>query len=213
VTVPDIIDWAQRLQSIAQSGLTYSQLPFDRLRYEDVREIAIEMLNSVGDGLTRDALRAVFSEQQGHTTPKVDVRGVVFRDDKILLVQEKMDDHRWTLPGGWADVGESGGENVAREIWEETGYRARAVKLIAAFDRNKHEHPPMLFHAYKLFFLCELTQDEREIDPRNVETGDVGWFRADEIAALPLSIGRVTAAQIARFFEHHANPALPTDFD
>jgi ADP-ribose pyrophosphatase YjhB (NUDIX family) len=211
--VPNLIDWAQRLQSIAQSGLTYTPQPFDRLRYEDVRAIAIEMMTAAGDGLSPDDMRALFDAQQGHTTPKVDVRGAVFRGDTILLVQEKMDGNRWTLPGGWADVGESAGDGVAREIWEETGYRARPVKLMAAFDRNKHDHPPMLFHAYKLFFLCELTSEAREIDPRNVETGDVGWFRADEIAALPLSVGRVTAAQIARFFVHHANPTLPTDFD
>jgi ADP-ribose pyrophosphatase YjhB (NUDIX family) len=122
-----LIDWAQRLQSIAQSGLTYTQQPFDRLRYEDVRDIAVEMMASTGAGLSPDDIRALFDAQQGHTTPKVDVRGAVFRGDTILLVQEKMDANRWTLPGGWADVGESAGDGVAREIWEETGYRARPV--------------------------------------------------------------------------------------
>jgi ADP-ribose pyrophosphatase YjhB (NUDIX family) len=150
----------------------------------------------------------------GHATPKTDVRGAVFREDgKILLVQEMMDGARWTLPGGWADIGESAGESVVREVYEETGYSVRAVKLAALLDRNKHPHPPHPFHAYKAFFICELTDPERRPDPHNIETGEIGWFGSDEIAALELSISRVTHDQIARLFEHHFNPHLPTDFD
>ncbi|MFN8449741.1 MAG: NUDIX domain-containing protein [Anaerolineae bacterium] len=173
------------------------------------------MLNADGSP-SLDAIRALFDAQTGHATPKIDVRGVVFQDDKILLVQEKLDNFRWTLPGGWADVGESAGEAVAREIFEESGYATRAVKLLALLDRNKHDHPPYPFHAYKAFFRCELTDPERHVDPALTsasfgETGEVGWFADD---ALPeLSVGRVTQAQIARFFEHLRQPDLPTDFD
>jgi ADP-ribose pyrophosphatase YjhB (NUDIX family) len=215
MSAPPVLDWAQRLQAIAQSGLAYTPQPFDRLRYEDVLDIAVEMMSAVfdADAPQRDALRELFLSQKGHATPKVDVRGVVFEHGRLLLVEEKLDHGRWTLPGGWADIGESAADSTVREIWEETGYRARAVRLLAAYDRNRHDHPPYVFHAYKLFFLCELTQPEREIDPRNVETGEVGWFREDEIGGLELSQGRVTARQIARFFEHLRQPGLPTDFD
>jgi len=213
MAAPRWLDWAQRLQAVAQSGLSYQPQPFDRLRYEDVMTIAAEMIAaaSTDPTITVEAVRGLLGGA-GHATPKVDVRGIVFQDDRILLVQEKLDQLRWTLPGGWADIGESAGESVVREIWEETGYRARAVKLLAAYDRNKHPHPPFVFHAYKLFFRCELMQPERQIDPRNVETGEVGWFTLD---ALPhdLSAGRVTASQLHRFFAHLHNPDLPTDFD
>lgn len=206
--------WAQRLQSIAQSGLAYDTRPFDKLRYEDVLEIAVEMMTvALNAPDQRDALRALYLEQQGHATPKVDVRGVVFQDGKLLLVQEMLDGGRWTLPGGWADVGESASVSAVREIWEESGYHARATKLLAVYDRNKHGHPYYAFHAYKLFFRCELTQPERDIDPRNIETGEVRWFAEDEIAGLALSQARVTTSQIARFFEHYRQPDLPTDFD
>ncbi|MFN8563403.1 MAG: NUDIX hydrolase N-terminal domain-containing protein [Anaerolineae bacterium] len=125
------VEWAQKLQAIAQTGLNYNPPPFDRERYEQVREIAAEMLNADGSP-SPDAIRALFDAQTGHATPKIDVRGVVFQDDKILLVQEKLDNFRWTLPGGWADVGESAGEAVAREIFEESGYATRAAAAGAA---------------------------------------------------------------------------------
>jgi ADP-ribose pyrophosphatase YjhB (NUDIX family) len=206
---PRWLEWAQRLQAIAQTGLYYNPPEFDRQRYEMIQTIAAEIM--AAGGANFEAVLAALSVQTGHATPKVDVRGVVFQGDRVLLVQERLDENRWTLPGGWADIGESAAESVVREIAEETGYRTRAVKLLAVYDRNKHAHPPYLFHAYKLFFQCELVDDQRYPDPNNVETGEVGWFRAD---ALPeLSTSRVTAAQIMRFFTHRENPALPTDFD
>lgn len=210
MTIPRWLDWAQRLQSIAQTGLHYDTPPFDRLRYEDVMQIAAEML-AAGSDTAVDEIKPLLQIDKGHTTPKIDVRGVVFQDDKILLVQEKLDNYRWTLPGGWADIGESAGVSVAREIYEETGYHARAVKLLALYDRNLHAHPPYQFHAYKAFFRCELLSDLREPDPRNVETGEVGFFGEDELPEL--STARVTADQISRFFAHLRQPELPTDFD
>jgi ADP-ribose pyrophosphatase YjhB (NUDIX family) len=212
MSIPQWLDWAQRLQSIAQTGLSYDPQPFDRQRYEMILDIAIEMMAAgSSNGKILETIKSLFEGQSGHATPKVDVRGVVFHEDRILLVQEKMDNNRWTLPGGWADIGESAAESVVREIWEEAGYHTRAVKLLAAYDRNKHSHPPFAFHTYKLFFLCELTDDHCYVDPENIEIGSVDWFHED---ALPeLSTPRVTAEQIARFFAHYRIPTLPTDFD
>lgn len=204
------LNWVQRLQALAQSGLAYNPQPFDRERYQSLQQIAAEMA-AVPAQLDTETVRAVFDAQEGHATPKVDVRGVVFRDGRILLVQEKMDNYRWTLPGGWADPGEPPSTAVEREIWEEAGYRTKAVKVLAVYDRSKHGHPPAVFHAYKLFFLCELNGEARRVDATNTETAGVEFFAPD---ALPeLSIGRVTPSQIARFFEHLRQPGLPTDFD
>jgi ADP-ribose pyrophosphatase YjhB (NUDIX family) len=212
MTIPLWLDWAQRLQAVAQSGLNYQPQPFDRLRYEQVLAIAAEMM-AAGMNADPTEIQAIFEAQAGHATPKVDVRGAVFRGDNVLMVRELLDGGRWTLPGGWADIGESAGESVVREIYEETGYSARAVRLMAAFDRNKHDHPPFAFHAYKLFFLCELTDDERHPDPNNVETGEIGWFSEDDIEGLEVSQGRVTKAQIGLFFRHNRDADLATAFD
>jgi ADP-ribose pyrophosphatase YjhB (NUDIX family) len=202
------LEWAQRLQAIAQTGLTFAQNVYDIERYQQIRAVA-EEIAAGHTGADPEIIHTLFTHDQGYTTPKVDVRGVVFKDDAILLVQEKIDDNRWTLPGGWADVGDSPAEATEREIFEESGYEARAVKLLAAYDRRQHNHPPVEFHAYKLFFRCELTGGKPK---SSHETTGIGFFREDEIPA-DLSLGRVTPEQIRRCFEHLRNPALPTDFD
>ncbi|WP_156886960.1 NUDIX domain-containing protein [Pleomorphomonas oryzae] len=50
------------------------------------------------------------------------------RRDTILLVREKSDG-RWTLPGGFADVGHSASENVVAEMREEAGLTVCATQL------------------------------------------------------------------------------------
>ncbi|MGD0363115.1 MAG: NUDIX hydrolase [Bryobacteraceae bacterium] len=200
------LDYARRLQAIAQSGLAYSPNQYDLERYETVCEIAAQMMAAISAAPVAP-IRVLFAGQSGYATPKVDVRGALFRDERILLVRER-EDGGWTLPGGWADVGESPADATVREVREESGYRARAVKLLALYDRNRHGHPPIPFHAYKLFFQCELLGGT---PAPSSETTAVDWFAADALPAL--STSRVTAAQIHRFFEHYRNPGWPTDFD
>jgi ADP-ribose pyrophosphatase YjhB (NUDIX family) len=200
------LEWAQRLQAIAQSGLTYTQNPFEIERYDQVREIAAEVLAAHVD-LSLDRIHDLYAGETGYATPKVDVRGVVFRDDAILLVKERRDG-RWTLPGGWADVNDSPAEATVREVYEESGYRAQATKLLACYDRNKHGHGPSAFHIYKLFFQCELLGGA---PTQSAETEGAAFFHRGKIP--PLSLPRVTPAQIERFFEHSNHPEWPTDFD
>ena len=203
---PTWLDWARRLQAIAQSGLAYSPNQYDLERYEAVRQIAAEMMAD-GSASPVAPIRDLFASQAGYATPKVDVRGAVFREDRILLVEER-EDGGWTLPGGWADVGESPAEATVREVREESGYETRAVKLLAMYDRNRHGHPPIPFHAYKVFFQCDLIGGE---PASSNETAGVDWFGEDSLPSL--STSRVTAAQIRRFFEHYRHPHWPTDFD
>jgi ADP-ribose pyrophosphatase YjhB (NUDIX family) len=157
--------------------------------------------------LELDLVRDLFRDETGAATPKVDVRAAVFQDDAILLVKER-DDGLWTLPGGWADPNESPSEAVVREVYEESGYRTRATKLLALYDRDKHGHPPYLFHVYKLFFQCELVGGAPS---PSVETEEVAFFREDELPELSLT--RVMPSQISRLFAHRRHPEWPTDFD
>ena len=201
------LDWNIKLQAIAQTGLTFARDPYDIERYQAIREIAAEML-AAGSGLEISRVRDVLSRDSGYATPKVDVRGVIFRGDELLLVREASDG-AWTLPGGWADVGESPVENVVREVFEESGFQTRARKLLAVFDRAKHPHePPFAFHVYKLFVQCEIVGGTAT---PSSETLEVAFFPEDRLP--PLSITRVTPGQIQRLFEHHRHPDLPTDFD
>lgn len=202
------LGWVRRLQAIAQNGLAYATDPYDAERYEQVRRVAAEMAAS-GSGVPAEGVDRLFAGESGYATPKLDVRAVVLdAEDSVLLVREK-EDGRWTLPGGWIDVGDSPGGAAEREVGEESGYRVRAVELLALWDRDKHPHPPLPFHVYKLFFRCELLGG----DPlsSSTETEGVGFFPAD---ALPeLSLGRVLPEQISRLVELAGRGGGQAEFD
>jgi ADP-ribose pyrophosphatase YjhB (NUDIX family) len=181
---------------------------YDRERYEGLRHLAAEMMGTMSDADVT-TIEGLFAQQSGYATPKVDVRGAIFQDGKILLVQERIDHDRWTLPGGWADVNQSAAECVVREVREEAGLEVRAVKLAAVYDRGRHPYnPPFPFHIYKMFFICEALGGHPAPGP---ETSGVGFFGPDDLPELSLS--RVLDIHIRRMFDHQADPALPTDFD
>lgn len=203
---PQWLKWAQKIDSLAQAGLSYTNNAFDIERYHALREVAAEIISHYGE-IEMPVIRNLLDAQAGYTTPKVDVRGVIFQDHKILLVKELFDGC-WTLPGGWVDVNESPAPAAEREVWEESGYQVRAVKLLAVYDHQKHGHPSYIHHIYKLFFLCELLGGT---PTQSIETGGAEFFAEDQIP--PLSIARTTQEELTRLFEHHRNPDLPTDFD
>jgi ADP-ribose pyrophosphatase YjhB (NUDIX family) len=207
MSLPQWLAWARRLQAIAQSGLTYCKDKFDIQRYHQISDVAAEMVASGAALPTPTLLQNLFALQSGYATPKIDVRVAAFRDDQVLLVRE-LEDGCWTLPGGWADVGEPPSVAAAREAREESGYEVRITKLAAVFDRDLHGQPPNVFHCYKLFFLAELAggapQDSHE-------TADAQFFPEEQLP--PLSLIRVTPSQIAHMFEHLREPNLPTSFD
>ncbi len=204
---PQWLAWGRALQIIAQNGLAYTQNPFDQERYAAIRQIASEILAS-HTGASAEQLLELFASQDGYATPKVDVRGAAFRDERILLVRELLDNGRWTLPGGWADMGDSPAEAVEREMREESGFEARATHLAAVYDRERHGHPRFYFSIYKLFFLCEITGGA---PAESIETGGTGFFPEDDLPEL--SLGRVNAEEIHMLFRHLRNPELATEFD
>jgi ADP-ribose pyrophosphatase YjhB (NUDIX family) len=204
---PKWLAWAREIQAIGQTGLAFTKDDYDRERYERLSALAARMMAEEA-GADPAFVERLFAAETGYATPKIDVRGAIFKEGKILLVRERADAGRWTLPGGWADVNRSPSEAVIAEVHEEAGLAVRATKLAALFDRTRHPHPPLPFHIYKLFFLCEIIGGTPAPGP---ETEGVDFFGLD---ALPeLSTSRVLAPQIARMFAHHDSPDLPTDFD
>ena len=164
---------------------------------------------AAGTGITdQQKVLDLFREQTGYATPKVEVRGAVFRDDGQILMVRERDDGAWTVPGGWADAGEPPSAMVVREVKEESGFDVVARKLAAVYDRTKHPHPPSPNSAYKLMFICDLLGGEAK---PSFETPEVGFFPRH---ALPtLSIARITPYQMEQLFEHAAHPEWPTAFD
>lgn len=204
---PKWLEWAQTLQSLAQAGLTYSPNPFDIERYQHIRQLAAEIVSTYTQ-VDLSVIQALYDQQSGYTTPKVDARAVVFQGERILLVKELLDHGLWTLPGGWVDVNEPPSRAVEREAWEESGFKVKAVKLLGLYDRNQHGFPPYLFHTYKMFILCDLVGGS---PTTSIETGGAEFFAEDALP--PLSVARTTPEIIARMFEHHRHPEWPTDFD
>lgn len=199
------IEWAREIFSLSQSGLTYSENPYDIERYKRLQEITAEMIASQSQIEKESALQS-FSMQAGYITPKVDVRGAVVQEGKILLIQERADG-KWAMPGGWADLGNSPASVAEREVWEESGFRVKVEKLVAVLDANRIE-PFEFYHAYKLIFLCQLLEGEPRISH---ETLAVDFFAPDQLP--PLSSYRTNEDMLREVFAHVENPDRPTVFD
>ncbi|MDM8099995.1 MULTISPECIES: NUDIX hydrolase [Oceanobacillus] len=200
------LEWAKQIQSLAQAGLTFTNDMYDKERYEQLRTLSIEIMNEYTDH-NFESIRDLFANETGYQTPKVDVRGVVFKNDRILMVREKHDD-AWALPGGFCDVGESPKENVTKEILEEAGFHVEAKKLLAVFDTNKHAHPPQPYQYYKLCIQCEIISGEASL---GMETKGIDFFAEDNLPNL--SLNRNTEIQIKRLFEFLRDPEKPALFD
>jgi ADP-ribose pyrophosphatase YjhB (NUDIX family) len=206
-TEPRWLSIAREVRALAQTGLTFTLDRFDRQRYLRLQELAV-LLMAQGSDPEYQTLITLLRQEKGYATPKVDVRGAALVEGKILMVRE-ISDGRWTLPGGWADVNQTARECVEREIAEESGFKARALKLAAVHDYQRSNRPATHIDSiYKMFFLCEITGGAAT--PSN-ETSEVAFFARDALP--PLSQGRATEAQIERMFQHFEDPQLPTDFD
>ena len=199
------IGWAREIFSLSQAGLAYSKNEFDIERYKRLQEIAAEMIESQSDVSKETALDS-FSMQAGYATPKIDVRGAVVHDNKILLIQERMDG-KWAMPGGWADLGNSPASVAEREVWEESGYRVKAEKVIAVIDANRIE-PFEFYHAFKIIFLCSLTGGKPQVSH---ETLAVDFFELNNLP--PLSIYRTNEDMLREVFAHVEDSSRPTAFD
>ena len=202
---PKWMDWAREIFSLSQSGLTYSGNEYDIERYKRLQAITAEIIASESE-ISKESVLDSFSMQAGYITPKVDVRGAVIRDGKILLIQERADG-MWAMPGGWADLGNSPASVAEREVWEESGYRVKAEKVVAVIDANRIE-PFEFYHAYKLIFLCRHLDGEPRI---SYETLAVDFFDPNHLP--PLSSYRTNENMVQEVFAHVQNPNRATAFD
>ncbi|CAM2822838.1 NUDIX hydrolase [Legionella worsleiensis] len=200
-----VLKWISALQAISQNGLTYTKNEFDQERYHQLHDIAIQMA-AYFSGNEMNQVEHLFSLEKGYATPKLDVRAFVLKDDSILLVKERSD-NLWTLPGGWVDINESPSESVIREVLEETGFTVKVTRLLALWDKLKHDHPPQWPHTYKMFFLCDLVSGRAK---ENLEISEINFFPCSKLPEL--STHRVTHSQIMRLYDLSLNTEI-TVFD
>jgi ADP-ribose pyrophosphatase YjhB (NUDIX family) len=201
------LEWARAMQAIAQTGRQYAHDDFERGRADRIMEIAAQIVARHAD-LPEGEAKTAFAAQPGYVTPKVDVRGAVFRGEHLLMVREAIDGG-WTLPGGWADVGETPRAAVEREVWEESGLRVQATRLVGVYDANRVEEAMSLFHAYKLVFLCQALGGE--LTPSR-ETTALGFYPMGDLPQ-PFSPHRTTPRHLADALAALKDPGRPTIFD
>lgn len=201
-----ILNWAAELQSLSQTALHYCKDKFDIERFQRIREISAEMVAMKTD-LSFEKVTDLFCGDEGYQTPKIDTRGAIFKDDKILLVQES--DGRWTMPGGWCDYNLSPAENTIKEVFEEAGLKISVDKLVAVHDREKRNADNYIFGVAKFFFLCSNLGGEFQ---ENIETVESKYFAENEIPE-NLAEEKCTAAQIKLCFKAHNSKVWETQFD
>jgi len=203
---PRWLIWAREIQALAQTGETYAENRWQSARYTRLMAIAAEITAAHAE-VDEHSLLQVFQTEQGYATPKVDVRAASFRDGKLLLVRE-FSDNGWTLPGGWADVGNIPSAAAEREVLEESGYRVKAHRVIGVYDANRSQ-PIDFFHAYKIVFLCKIIGGRAK---PSAETSEVAFFGQDEIPK-NLSSARTPARILLDCFAAYADDSITTKFD
>lgn len=207
---PSWLTLSREVQAIAQNGLTFSTNVYDVERYQRLRDVASALI-AMRSAESPDDIRLIHAHESGYATPKIDVRAAVFDGDgRLLMVRETIDQGRWTLPGGWADVNLTTAENAVKEVREESGYDVAPVKLAALWDRARQGHQPEIFSCAKIFYLCRLLGGSAS--QVTSETCGIGWFTQDEIPK-DLSSSRVLMTQVKRMFDHFHQPDLMTDFE
>lgn len=203
---PKWLEWAREIQQLCQTGLAFSQSDYDTQRYTSLTKIASE-ITSTYSNLDKEQLLNNFLAHPGYATPKVDIRAAIIKDQKILLVQEKTD-NKWSMPGGWADVGEEPSDAIIRETWEESGLDVIPKKVVGIYDANRDGRPLEFFHAYKIVFLCEIIGGEIKASD---ETIDVNFFSFDNLP--PLSTSRTSKKHLVDIENIIKNPDRPTVFE
>jgi len=199
----DILTQIKKLKALADTGLLYCSNDYDRERYTELLEISLELMSQVsGNEIT--ALKTMFIPVTDYPTVKTDVRALVLSKDKkqVLLARESADG-KWSLPGGWADVGQTPREVAVKEVNEETGLDVTPIALLAVFDKRNHPHPPQPFYVYKMVIYCEATSATLH---KGFDLLDVAWHDADNLPEL--SEDRILKSQIDLVY----NKAVTNDF-
>ena len=138
--------------------------------------------------------------------PVVATIAVVYHEGRILLVRRANppDAGFWGFPGGKIELGERIEDAAVRELLEETGVRARAVRVFTAVDAFDRDASGRLRRHFVLVaVLCEWNSGTPVAGDDALEAR---WFRLDDLddAGLSLSLDVADVARQAAFIARRA---------
>lgn len=191
----ELLDEIKRLKAIADVGLLYCSDEYDKERYLELKDISLRLLNKIS-GQSIETLQSSFSLVKDYPTAKVDIRGLALSNDQKILLVKESGDGKWSLPGGWADIGHSPTEVITKEFKEETGLDVIPLRLLAVFDKKKHPHPAQPFYVYKMVIYCKTFSSEIN---KGFDVLDVQYFDIDNLPVL--SEDRILKSQIKLLYK------------
>lgn len=202
-----VLERIKKIKAIAQTGLLYSTDEYNRDRYTELDEISNHLLHDVS-AAPLELIRNFYLEVKEYPTPKTDIRAVIFNEQGEILMVREQSDGKWSLPGGWADIGCTPSEVAIKEVREETGFIVKAFKLLAVLDKRNYPHPPEPEYVYKHFIQCYITGGAL-VSAHDIK--EVAFF--PQYALPDLSGNRIVRSQLDLMFEFLYNADKPTIFD
>nr|WP_321453790.1 NUDIX hydrolase [uncultured Carboxylicivirga sp.] len=203
----DYLNAIKRIKALAETGLVYAQNGYEIERNQELIDLSKELMAAIIDQPI-EVIDRFYLPPKEYPTPKVDVRGFILNDQDEILMAKEMVDKKWTIPGGWADIGFTPSEIAIKEVEEETGIQSEVVRLLAVYDKRCHNHPASTFYVYKIVFLCKVTGGELR---GAFDIEDSGWFSIDNLPEL--SEDRIVKSQIEELFKLAKNDCLPVVYD
>ena len=191
----ELLNLVKRNMTLSQMGLTYAHNPFDEERYKELIEINKAIISIISDK-SFETISNFYVPVKEYITPKVEIRGLLLNEqNKILMVKEKLDEGKWSIPGGWADIGFAPSEVIVKEMKEETGLDVSVDRVLAIYDKQSHNHPKDLYYTYTIVFLCKKISGEFSTA---FDIDDVNYFSITELP--PLSEVRILEEQLKELY-------------
>jgi len=139
-------------------------------------------------------------EKIGHETLIMVGAGVlVYKDSKVLL-QKRKDNFCWGLHGGAIEIGEKVEDAAARELFEETGLKAKKLELLGVYSGENmlHTYPNGdKVYIISIIYMCNDFSGKLLIETD--ETSGLEWFGIDN---LPKNINPTDSGPIKAFVEY-----------
>ena len=122
-----------------------------------------------------------------HDLHKIGVGGLCLHNDQVLFVKHTygVSIGKWTLPGGFVELGESLSRAIEREVFEETGIQTRASEIITIRHMNNEKKDRGIISDLYIVFNLEYISGEPSVD--SFEISESKFLPLEKLENLPIS--------------------------